>query len=270
MTPDRDKVFDGSIPEIYDKLFVPLIFEPYAEDILHRLRSFAFSDVLEIAAGTGVLTRKLASGLPADVSIVASDLNPAMLEQAMAIGTARPVQWKQADAMQLPFADSSFDVVVCQFGAMFFPEKHVAFAEVRRVLRPSGTFIFNVWDKIEDNEFADIVTAALASVFPDDPPRFMARTPHGYHDVEIITQDLAISRFVNPAIETIAFRSKSINNEIPAIAYCQGSPLKNEIEARDPLRMREAIAVASDALGRQFGKENIDGKIQAHVVTVKK
>jgi SAM-dependent methyltransferase len=119
----------------------------------------------------------LASALPESVSIVATDLNQAMLDQASVVGMTRTVEWRKADAMQLPFRDGTFDAVVCQFGVMFFPEKSKAFSEARRVLRPGGVFIFNVWDRITENEFADTVTTTLASLFPNDPPRFLARSP---------------------------------------------------------------------------------------------
>ena len=179
MNSGVDKVFAGSIPGIYEKLLVPLIFAPYAEDLAARVAARAPARVLEIAAGTGVVTRALAIALPASAAIVATDLNPGMLETAVQVGTTRPVQWRPADAMKLPFADAEFDVVVCQFGVMFFPDKCQAFAEARRVLRPGGAFLFNAWGRIEDNEFADVVTTSLASLFPADPPRFLARTPHG-------------------------------------------------------------------------------------------
>ena len=192
-----DKVFAGSVPALYEQFMVPLIFEPYAKDLVTRVAAYPLTRVLEIAAGTGVVTRRLASALGADVAIVATDLNPPMLAKAAAVGTSRPVEWKEADAMQLPFADASFDAVVCQFGAMFFPDKPKAFAEARRVLRSGGVLLFNVWDRIEENEFADVVTRTLASRFPDDPPRFLARTPHGYHDVARIRSDLAGGGFDN-------------------------------------------------------------------------
>ncbi len=192
---DTDKNFAGSIPNVYDTYMVPLIFEPYAVDIARRAMSAQPSAVLEIAAGTGVVTRHLAKSLPPMVAITASDLNPAMLEQAQKVGTPRPVQWKQADAMSLPFGNEAFDLVVCQFGVMFFPDKGKAFAEIRRVLRPGGTFLFNVWDGIANNEFADVVTRALASMFPEDAPKFMVRTPHGYFDPAAIERDLAAGGF---------------------------------------------------------------------------
>jgi SAM-dependent methyltransferase len=268
-SPDTDKVFAGSIPKLYDEYLVPLIFEPYAVDLVHRIASQSHARVLEIAAGTGVVTRKLASVLSENVSIVATDLNQAMLDLASSVGTKRPVEWHQADAMQLPFEDSVFDVVVCQFGVMFFPDKSKAFSEARRVLRPGGTFMFNVWDRIEENEFADTVTKALESLFPKDPPRFMARTPHGYHDCAAIERDLKQGGFLaSPHISTVAARSKATSPQIPAIAYCQGTPLRNEIEARDKSRLGEATDIAAEAIAQRFGPGPVDGKIQAHVVTV--
>jgi SAM-dependent methyltransferase len=267
--PDTDKVFAGSIPKLYDTYLVPLIFEPYAADLVDRLRPRPLTRVLEIAAGTGVVTRALASALPDSVSIVATDLNQAMLDHASAVGTTRAVEWRQADAMQLPFADERFDAVVCQFGVMFFPDRPKAFSEARRVLRPGGVFIFSVWDRITENEFADTVTTALESVFPASPPRFMARTPHGYHDHRTIVSDLAQGGFTAPPrIDTVAARSRAASFRIPAIAYCQGTPLRNEIETRDASRLGEATDVAAEAIARRFGRGAVNGKIQAHIVTV--
>jgi SAM-dependent methyltransferase len=266
---DSDRVFTGSVPKLYETYLVPLIFEPYAAELVNRLGSKSLSRVLEVAAGTGVVTRALASVLPDTVSIVATDLNQAMLDQASVVGTKRVVEWRQADAMQLPFPDGTFDAVVCQFGVMFFPEKSKAFSEARRVLRPGGVLIFNVWDRIEENEFADTVTTALESVFPKDPPRFLARTPHGYHDRRIIERDLGGGGFSGlPRIDTVAARSRATSPRIPAIAYCQGTPLRNEIETRDASRLGEATDIASRAIAKRFGTGAVDGKIQAHVVTI--
>src|SRR5438105_12416021 len=266
---DSDKIFAGSIPKLYDTHLVPLIFEPYAADLANRLRSRSLSRVLEIAAGTGVVTRALAAVLSESVTIVATDLNQAMLDQGAAVGTKRAVEWRQADAMKLPFGDATFDAVVCQFGVMFFPDKSKAFAEARRVLGPGGVFLFNVWDRIEENEFADTVTAALATVFPKDPPRFLARTPHGYHDRHVIEPDLASGGFVAaPRIDTLAARSKATSPRVPAIAYCQGTPLRNEIESRDASRLGEATDIAAEAVARRFGRGAVYGKIQAHVVSI--
>lgn len=266
---DTDKVFTGSIPKLYETYLVPLIFEPYAADLATRLVSRSLDCVLEVAAGTGVVTRALARALPKHVSIVATDLNQPMLDQASALGTERPVDWRQADAMHLPFRDGTFDAVVCQFGVMFFPEKSKAFSEARRVLRRGGVFIFNVWDSIKENAFAETVTTALESLFPKDPPRFLARTPYGYYDHPTIKRDLAEGGFVAPPqVVTVVARSRAQSPRGPAIAFCQGTPLRNEIEARDASRLGEATDIAEEAITRRFGGGVVDGKIQAHIVTV--
>jgi SAM-dependent methyltransferase len=263
-----DIAFSGSIPQFYERHLVPLIFAPYAADIAARAQQQAPSRVLEVAAGSGAATRALAKALLSSVSIVATDLNQPMLDHAAAIGTSRPVQWQQADAMQLPFADESFDLVVCQFGAMFFPDKAQAFAEARRVLRPGGSFLFSVWDSIKHNEFADVVVDELARLFTDDPPRFLARIPHGYHDRTTIEADLAAAGFADaPEFSTVTECSRAPSARIPAMAYCQGTPLRSEIESRDASRLEEATALATAALERRFGTANLSGKIQAHVVS---
>ena len=265
----HDGVFAGSIPKLYETYLVPLIFEPYAADLAERLRTRSLTRLLEIAAGTGVVTRALASALPEDVSIVATDLNQTMIDQASAVGTKRAVEWRQADAMKLPFPDGTFDAVVCQFGVMFLSDKAHGFSEARRVLTPGGVFVFNVWDRIAENEFADVVTTAVESIFPDDPPRFLARTPYGYHDRRTIERDLAAAGFVAPPqITTVEARSRATSPRIPAIAFCQGTPLRNEIEARGAARLGEATDVAAEAIARRFGPGAVDGKIQAQVVAV--
>ena len=268
---DIDKVFSGSIAKLYQTCLVPLIFEPYAADLKSRVGAMNRSRILEVAAGTGVVTRALASLPYPRHAIVATDLNQAMLDEAALAGTARPVRWQQADAQALPFADGEFDLVVCQFGAMFFPDKAKAFAEARRVLAPGGAFLFNVWDAIAENEFADTVTAALETVFPADPPRFLARTPHGYHDRSVIERDLAPGGFTQPPQwATVAARSRAPSPREPAIAYCQGTPLRNEIEARGSSWLATATDAATAALARRFGAHAVDGKIQAQVAMIEK
>lgn len=262
-----DKLFAGSIPELYERGMVPLIFAPYAQDLARRIAAVEPRDLLETAAGTGVVTRAVASLLP-QLRIVATDLNQPMIDHA-AGKQPRPnhVTWRQADALALPFADKTFDAVACQFGAMFFPDKVAAYKEARRVLKPGGRYFFNVWGRIADNDFADIVTDVLAGLFPQDPPRFMARVPHGYHDVEKIRAELTAAGFTDIATETVDHRSKAASARDVAIAYCQGTPLRTEIEARDASRLEEATQAATDAIARRFGDGAVDGHIRAHVIT---
>jgi ubiquinone/menaquinone biosynthesis C-methylase UbiE len=263
-----DKVFGGSIPEIYDRYLVPLIFESYAVDLARRIALADPTMVLETAAGTGVLTQAIAGRLPEYASIVATDLNQQMLERAK----ARPyhnhrIEWKQSDALSLPFADQRFDVVACQFGVMFFPDKVQGYKETHRVLKPGGRFVFNVWDRISENEFADTVTEALAALFPHAPPRFLARTPHGYHDMESVRADLSAAGFADISVETVKQISKASSPLDPAIAYCQGTPLRNEIEARSTSCLEDATRRAAEALVNRFGTGEIEGRIRAFAIT---
>ena len=268
-TPDSDKLFSGSIPKLYEQYLVPLIFQPYADDLAARVARAPGARVLEIAAGTGVVTRAMGARLPPGVEIVATDLNPAMLQEAQAIGHPRTIDWRQADAMALPFGDAEFDTVVCQFGVMFLPDKPKAFGEARRVLRPGGRFLFNVWGGLDANDIARVVHHAVGALFPADPPAFLGRTPYAYFDHDAIARDLAAGGFsAAPSFDIVSARSRAESAAGAAIGYVQGTPLRNEIEARDATRLAEATGAASLALIEAFGPGRIDAGIQAHVVTV--
>lgn len=262
-----DTVFSGSIPSIYDRYLGPLIFESYAQDLARRLSGFNPASVLETAAGSGIVTRALVRSLPGSVNVVATDLNQPMLDRAAEQTSSSRVSWQRVDAQSLPFADGAFDAVVCQFGVMFFPDKRKAYREARRVLKPGGYFIFSVWDRIECNEFADLVTSAAIEIFPDDPPLFLPRTPHGYHDKESIIADIQSAGFANVAAETITRRSVAPSCRDPAIGFCQGTPLRNEIEARNANRLTETTDAAAAKISARFGNGPVDGMIQAHVIT---
>jgi ubiquinone/menaquinone biosynthesis C-methylase UbiE len=264
---EADKVFTGSIPENYDRFMVPLIFEPFAADLARRAESLSPSAVLETAAGSGVVTRALAAKLAQGASYTVTDHNQPMLDYAASRQPADPrIQWRQADALALPFEDAGFDLVCCQFGAMFFPDRTSGYREARRVLKPGGHFLFSVWDRIEENVFANDVTNALAKIFPNDPPRFLARTPHGYHDTALIRRDLENAGFSKVVIETKAEQSRAASPRLPAVAYCQGTVLRSEIEARDAGALESATDYAASAIAERHGSGAVAAKIQAHVI----
>ena len=225
--------------------------------------------LLETAAGTGVAhagagAKTLALGQPVDRQRSQPADDRLCGEEA---GPDERMLWREADALHLPFEEARFDVVVCQFGAMFFPDRVAGYAEARRVLKPGGTFLFNVWDRIENNDFANAVTEAVACVFPDDPPRFLARVPHGYNDKVVIEAELKRAGFKSVSIATIEKTSTAPSARHVALAYCQGTPLRNEIEGRRRARLLgQATERAERALVERFGSGPVRGKIQAHVV----
>lgn len=272
---DKDKNFTGSIPDVYDDFLVPLIFTSFAQDMAQRVArtkpKSGPKSVLETAAGSGVVTRALAPMLADDARYMVTDLNPPMLERGRHQQPADArITWQQADAMALPFEADSFDALCCQFGVMFFPDKAAGFREASRVLRAGGHFIFNVWDHIEHNEFAQSVTATAARFFPDDPPEFLARTPHGYHDVAAISATLRAAGFRTIEVTTITKQSRAADPHMPAYAYCQGTPLRNELIARDANCLEQITTAAATDIQRTYGAGPVgtgpvSAKIQGHV-----
>lgn len=261
-----DTVFHGGIADVYDRLLVPMLFEAYAIELAGRVATLGARDVLETAAGTGVLTRQLAARLGEQARIVATDLNAPMVNLGRANNPDPRIQWQVADALELPFGREAFDVVACQFGVMFFPDKLRAYREVLRVLRPGGHFLFSAWGKVAENEFAEIVTAALAALFPDDPPDFMVRIPHGYHDSDRILADLAAAGLQGMVIEAVPAMGHAACARDIAVAYCQGTPMRNEIEKRAASGLDEVTKAAERALVNRLGAGPIAGRLQALVV----
>lgn len=264
---DSDRAFEGSIPALYDHYLGPMIFAPYAEDLATRLADLRHGRVLETAAGTGVVTRALVAALPPEVAIVATDLNQPMLDHAASRLPSGRVSWRQADAQTLPFPDELFAAVACQFGAMFFLDKPRAFAEARRVLGPGGRFLLSVWDRIEENEFADVAVQAVAALFPHDPPLFLARTPHGHHDTAALAAQLRTAGFAAVEVERVTRASTAPSALAVAIGYCQGTPMRGEIEAQGAGALAAATRAAAEAIAARFGSGPVSGRISAYVVT---
>ena len=260
-----DKAFTGSIPTIYEQYMVPFNFAPYAADLAARVAVESPKDVLELAAGTGALTVELLRQLPRGTSITATDLNQAMLDVAATKLPSGAVTLRPCDAMQLPFPDRSFDAVACQFGVMFLPDKESAFRGIRRVLRLGGRFLFNVWDALDKNVLSAVVEAAVAKAFPDDPPAFFRRTPFGYHDKALIAATLRNAGFTDVRAETVALPSRAPTAERVAIAICQGTPLRGEIEQRAPGRLAEITELARQAVAAAHGSGPVEAPMQALV-----
>lgn len=261
-----DALFAGSIPAIYDRYMVPLIFEPYARLVAERAALLDPADILETAAGTGVVTAELHRAIP-EANIIATDLNPPMLEQAARKITSTNVRFQAADAQSLPFADASFDLVVCQFGVMFYPDKVRANAEARRVLRSGGRYLLVIWDRVEHNGATMTAGRAVGDLFPLDAVRFYERVPFGYHDVGQIEQDLLAAGFTDIELETVERRSRCGSARDAAIALVQGTPVRSDIEQIDASMLGPATEAAERALRQYEGPDGFDAPMSARLVT---
>jgi ubiquinone/menaquinone biosynthesis C-methylase UbiE len=262
----QNPVFSGSIPAIYDRFMVPLIFAPYAEEVAGRAKSIMPGHVLETAAGTGVVTEALHRALP-DAEIIATDLNEPMIEQAARRVRSDKVSFEVADAQALRFAEESFDLVVCQFGVMFFPDKVRGNAEARRVLRDGGRYLLVIWDKVERNLATMAAGRAVAELIPGEAGRFYERIPFKYHDPALIEQDLRAAGFERIEIETVERRSRAASARDAAVALVQGTPMRADIEEVAPGQLDAATDAAEAALRQFEGPEGFDAPMSAHLVT---
>ena len=242
--------FTGSVPELYERLLVPQIFAEPAERTAATVAGLVPADVLETAAGTGVVTRAIRSRLP-EASITATDLNQSMLDQARSRMPEDRVTWQVADAQDLPFEDGSFDAVVCQFGVMFLPDRVRGYAAARRVLRPGGTFVLTVWKGLESNELARVVTEVLAAAVTHDPPDFFRRTPYGHGDPARLAADLGAAGLDCEVVEHDALSLATA--EAAAVAYCQGTPLAGQVGTHPELGAARATEVVRESLLDRYG-----------------
>jgi ubiquinone/menaquinone biosynthesis C-methylase UbiE len=269
--PSGDTVFAGSIPALYDHYLGPLLFAPYARELGERLADLRSGALLETAAGSGIVTEVLVEKLPAAVEIVATDLNQAMVDHAAAKPALARATLRQADALALPFEAARFDAVVCQFGAMFFPDRIAGYREARRVLKPDGRFVFAMWDSLDHNPIPRCVVDAMARQFPTNPPRFLARTPHGHYDRDTVRRELAEAGFGPVDLDIVTLPSRAGSYRDPAIGFCQGTPMRAEIEAQapGPDGLQVATEAAAAALAAEFGSGPIEAPMQALVIVAR-
>lgn len=265
MATVHDRSWVGSMPETYDRCLGSAVFRPFAVDVARRAARGAPARVLEIAAGSGVATRELVGALP-EAAVTATDLNPAMARWGA--GAVPEARWAVADAQRLPFSGGAFDLVVCEFGAMFFPDRAAAFGEAYRVLAPGGRLLCTVWDAVERHGFADALVAGVRAALPDDPPRFVEGVPHGYHDPARITADVREGGFPAVEVETVTLTGHAASAADVAVGFCTGTPLRAGIEARGDLTA--ATAVVAETMTARLGTGPVTAAMTAHVVEARR
>lgn len=245
-----DTAFVGNIPRMYDDLLVPIFFEEPARSVAAVIGAIAPVGILEVACGTGALTRELLAATRAHIT--ATDLNAPMLVAAQARTRDDRITWDVANALDLQFPDAAFDVVTCQFGAMFFPDRVQGYREARRVLEPAGSYVFTVWDDIGANAIDDVVTEALRAEAGAVPLDFLARTPHGHAQDDVLVSELREAGFTDIAIRHVDGISRT-DARSGAVAICEGTPLRGEIERHPTMTLERATELAAGALHQRFG-----------------
>jgi ubiquinone/menaquinone biosynthesis C-methylase UbiE len=262
MMSEANALFGGSIAENYHRYLVPLIFEDYARDLARRTRIPADGAVLEIACGTGALTRHLQDAMPETARLVATDVNPDMVDAAKAnLGGPEPVAFQPADGTALPFEDDSFDAVVCQFGVMFYPDTGLGYREAARVLKAGGSFAFNTWDTHAHNELCGFVHEQVVRMFPEDPPAFLA-TPFAYNDISAIKAELQDAGFSDVHLSVLRRESRAPSARAVALGFVAGSPLAAQLAERGV--ERETLEAVESALVDVYG----DGPVAAPMQSI--
>jgi len=251
--------------EVYDRCLGPAVFHPFAVDLAHRCAALAPRRLLEVAAGSGIVTRELVGAMP-DASSTATDLNPAMVRWGA--GAVPQARWAVADAQRLPFRDGRFDLVACQFGVMFFPDRPAAFAQAHRVLAPGGRLVFTTWDTLDTHGFERAVMEGVRRAFPDDPPLFLVHVPHGYHDLDRVVADVRAGGFDAVEVATVTVTGHARSAADIAVGYCTGTPLRAGIASRGDLAATTALV--EQVVAAQLGTGPIAAEMTAHVVEVRR
>lgn len=267
--PDKNAAFGAAVAKNYDQYLGPMLFEPYARDLAARLHVNPGESVLETAAGTGIVTRHLRSALAPAAKLVATDLNEGMLECAkQKFKGGENVEFKVADAMQLPFPEQSFGAVACQFGVMFFPDKTASFREVRRVLKPQGSFLFSVWDALEHNHIPQTVHQTLERLFPENPPTFY-QVPFSCHQIDSLRSSLSEAGFTHLEIAVVPFQAQSPSARDATLGFVMGNPVSQQIAERGSPPLEQVLEQVESTIAEAHGKAPVQGKMRAIVFKAK-
>jgi ubiquinone/menaquinone biosynthesis C-methylase UbiE len=260
-----ESAFSNALADNYDQYLGPLLFEPYAEDLANRIHSKGYKKVLELACGTGRLTRHLIGVLPPEAKLIATDRNAEMIKLASKLVAEEKIEWQIADAQQLAFPDGTFDLVVCQFGFMFMPDKMNAFSEVHRVLKNGGCLLFNTWDKIENNGAIYLGNQIICSYFPENPPSYY-RVPFSLSQPDMLDTSLKATGFKTIQVTSVEKEGMSPSAKDAAIGIVQGNPIQAKIIEKDPALVNVILGAVEQKLAEVYGNRPMRSPLKAWVV----
>lgn len=257
--------FSGNIPRYYDSGLGPLFFEPFSKHLGARIAERSPDAVLELACGTGRLTRRMMEGLPAGARVVATDVNPAMLQFAQQAIADPRIEWGVVDAVELPYPDAHFDLVVAQFGVMFYADRTKAYRQALRVLRPGGRLLFTCWNALEANPVAKLTQDVVKHFFPVDTPAFYT-IPFAYHDRAVIREEVLSAGFARVDLELASLEGRSPGAHEAAIGLLEGSPIHTAIMDRDPDALPAMRDLLRANLTAAYGKGELHVPLSAWIV----
>lgn len=261
----RDAAYVGAIPAHYHHGIGPFLFEPYALHTAERIRQLGPRRVLETACGTGIVTRRLREALPSGALLIASDLNEPMIAVAkQTLPASANVEWVKADMTRLGFVDGQFDALVCQFGLMFVPDKLAALREARRVLARQGTLLLTTWASLAHNPVVELAQDTLGKLIPLAPPRYYERAPFGYGDRDTLVSWLQQAGFRDVGAELVEKQGFSPSPRDVAVGLIEGYPIADELRARSPELLPEAVDAVERAIRTAYG-EPVRARITALV-----
>ena len=264
---DNAAEFTGDIPTHYDTGLGPNLFTDFGDRLTGAACDGPATKVIELAAGTGIVSRKLRDSLRRESSLLVTDLNAPMLEVARRkFARGENVDFAVADAMELAFEDSEFDLMVCQFGVMFFPDKVASFREAARVLKPGGRYVFNVFSAMQENPYSQIAYCIPAQFFSGEPPGFY-KVPFHYGNPDVVRKDLAAAGWRDVTHETIRLRKKIASPEDFARGLVYGNPLIDEIRSRGGVDPETVAAAVLRALHVTFGPTGMTMPLEATMFT---
>lgn len=266
---DNIAEFVGSIPDFYDRGMGPVMFADFAADMAQRVKALEPKLVVETAAGTGILTRALRDALPGRTKIISTDLNPPMLEVArQKFARGEPVVLQPADAVDLPFDDACCDLLVCQFGLMFFPDKEQSYRTAFRVLEEGGHYLFSVWDSHDFNPYGEVTHRVAGTFFPDNPPQFYA-LPYAFSAIDPIKDGLMAAGFSGVDISVVRLEKAVPDPELFARGMVFGNPLYDQIRGRGGEPEAVVAAILAE-LRERFGSDPMVVQLQEIVFQARK